>query len=84
MQGVRWVIQIEPNNRYYIKILTPLKQYPLQVFSIETLIFLLNNLPCSEIVVIPKAKIPKSFEGFIKEAEKLGIKIFWEERKLNR
>jgi len=76
MQGAKWVIQIEPNNRYYVKILTLFKQYSLQAFSVETLIFLLNNLPCHEIVIIPRTKIPKSFESFLKEAEKM--KIPWQ------
>lgn len=81
MQWAKWIIQIEPNNRYYLKIFTPLEQFSLQAFSAKALTFLLKNIPCSEITVIPKGKIPGAFENFLKEAEKMGIRITWEERR---
>ena len=84
----KWIIQIHPNNRYYLKIFTPLKQhsllklkqYSLQTFSIDALKLLLNHIPCGEIVVIPNVKVPDKFRELIKEAEKKGIKISWEKR----
>lgn len=65
------------SNRYHISFLSEFKTYSLQTTAIDTVLFLIEHIPCEEILLeIPKSKQNASkIQVLLKELEKKRKKV---------